>query len=319
MCKLLVAVGLELTAKTDLIFRNGFMRTAAAELTRFDKDGFGYSAYSAETGLYGERWLDVTKLWKKPEQFVVPSALLQLGDMIDMPRPPAAGYSCFGTSGKTLKSVVLHGRNSTNTISIQNTHPFVDAEATMALSHNGVITNAAKFAEKDQISTCDSESILNLYKNHNVKTEPANIDCLGILLEGWYAVAVHHADGVVDIFKEARSNLYVAHVPELGPKALVFATTENIIEAACEAAKFAKPVCHKVNAGVLTRFDADGTVMESIAFDYDEPTWGSRNDNYGYDWAMRQEHEDRRKAFVDATIERMHDDRKLKLLTGSGD
>jgi predicted glutamine amidotransferase len=263
MCKVMMISGVK---DSDKLWK--FMYAAAPHLTEDDPHGFGYAAVSATTGLFGQKWVN------PDDAFVVDrysdadkTMIANLGVSIEVPDRTKT-YAEFGTHGADIHTAVLHGRFSTNTISIENTHPFVigSGDTSTALIHNGVISNTHVL--KNITSTCDSECILNLYSDSAVATQPSEIQRVADMLSGWYACAVItklNGAWIMDIFKETASKLFVTWVNELN--AAVFCTTEEILYKTCKDAKMTYGTVFEVKADNLTRIECvTGKVIHQEAF-----------------------------------------------------
>lgn len=280
MCKLMIATGIELDLSTGSGYT--FVRAATAGLTEYETHGFGYAALGSKGQFFGERWLNVKQAWQNVK-ITVPNALKPIETALHGIQTVST-YSSYGTPDLTdVKTLMLHARTSTNTISIQNTHPFVDEG--VALIHNGMIQNASPKLMKT--STCDSEVILTMYNYYDVLKETRNIQFLTDDLIGWYAVGILSHTGILDVFKESQASLCAAHVPELGPKCIVFSTKPEHLIRACKAAGYAEPKTFDVKAGTMMRFNAfTGAPLTVTAFEIEE--WCSRAVTSRNSWAEEE-------------------------------
>lgn len=262
MCKIMTVIGIE-NGKEDKLKK--FVEAATPYLTASDSDGFGYVAVN-EQGMFGERWLDVDKAWELRQAKTLFEA--QIEEEMNGSVFFAESYNRFGDVVENLKgvtSICLHARMSTNSISMQNTHPFVLKDT--ALIHNGVISNSHMF--KNTLSTCDSEAILTQYLKLGVREDSFRVQQLSDSLTGYFACAVvTKIDNgwIVDVFKDSTAELVFAVIPELG-NAKVYCTEESILRLACLKAGFASPKVYLVKSGYLNRFDAvTGECLETVKF-----------------------------------------------------
>src|SRR5271165_3209655 len=128
-----------------------FISTVRNEVCRHaDQDGFGYAMLSKKGDIGGERTM-------RPLNFrplidpAGPKTTKELPIVLD-------ANNSFGKIDLTdAKSFIAHGRLSTNSISLLNTHPFTNGE--VALIHNGVVRDPSG-SLKNLVSTCDSEILL---------------------------------------------------------------------------------------------------------------------------------------------------------------
>lgn len=265
MCKIAAIIGIAPNIHKKL---SKFVAHLAADIVDSQQDGFGYAAYSKKDGLFGERWVQVEDIFSRRNMMDEDAARL---DREMMGTVKVSGeYNYFGKKFEGLygvTSIIMHGRTSTNAISMENTHPFVMQDT--ALIHNGVISNHADIPKT--LSTCDSEAILTRYLAADVVNDATQIEPAVTRLKGWFACAVlaKNKDGewVVDMFKDNSTPLFFAVIKELGG-AKVYATDEDNIFYACEKAKFKMPRVYRVSSNTLTRLDAvTGKVIEAVAFE----------------------------------------------------
>lgn len=128
-------------------------------------------------------------------------------------------------------AVIIHGRTATCGINIDNTHPFVIDN--FALIHNGIV-ESKKYV--NQVSTCDSELILQAFIDGGIKAVAEHI-------EGWYACMIieklPNNEHFLHVFKDTSTSLYVGSLDGQ----FVFATTIELIEG--------------IGAKVLAKFKGD--------------------------------------------------------------
>ncbi len=262
MCKIAVIPKI----KKGLEYRAWKLAEALTPLmSKNDDDGFGYMALGQE-GVFGQRWLNPEDAWKTPT-VMTPAADACLQTYGDAVAPLAVGNS-FGKSTERVFGLCLHARMATCGVGIGNTHPFMSDDGKTAIIHNGVISNSSIFELKQ--STCDSEAILISYRAHAVAESLANIHNAIAPLIGWYAVAAYAQDsrGVwfLDVFKDARSNLYGVWIEEL--EGLVFCTSLEMLQVACRKLKYKITRSFQVKDCVAIRHDArTGRVLETLDID----------------------------------------------------
>jgi len=249
MCKVMVMAGIP---EKNQAKSWKFVVASVPYMTENDKDGVGYAAVNRAGELFGERWLNPKDAFKVREESSAQDRVLK--QMLQGAVNIADTYNNFGNVSNEIAAITLHSRMATCGKGLQNTHPFVSGDT--SLIHNGVISNAHKLT--NITSTCDSETILNEYLDNEVNGIPERIQRVSDTLEGYYACAVLTRDSngkrILDIFKDARANLYVAHVPALGT--YVFCTSPKILLATGKAAKMRIGTIHEINPGYLMRFDA---------------------------------------------------------------
>ena len=252
-------------------------------MTAQDKDGFGYMTLG-ENGIFGERWLDVKKAWKgKPKiDKALYNALTIYGDSLVSPET----YNAFGIPSKRIFCIALHGRLSTNSVSIENTHPFVRDCEKNAIIHNGIISNTHEF-KADMKTTCDSETILIQVKKSKLAESPKAIQDVSDQLNGYFAVAslakTESGQWVLDVFKDSKASLYAVFVAEL--QSFVFCTDAKIVRDACRKIGFHALQSFQVSDNTLIRHNPmTGEVLARESFTESLPSpvtinYGAFNDS----------------------------------------
>lgn len=221
MCKLLAIVDIE---NEDLAIE--FSEASIKPMISRDNDGLGL-VMMGDQGLGVERWLKPDEF---PETGEVPEGLNKFKSLISV------GYNTAGTiSQKSIYALGVHSRMATSPKCLENVHPFV--REGLALIHNGIISNHSKFQK--EVSSCDSEALLSLYIDKNVKDNLGNVQQLCDEAIGSYAFMVFNPkEKSLTVVKDDKASLYLAHVPTVG---IVFCTTEEIIKASCGKLKIKQP------------------------------------------------------------------------------
>lgn len=233
-------------------------------------DGLGYTAVDTKGNLFGERWLYNKEAFEqRKEKFTKPKKIDKartlalkemLSEFMDMEdeseTEPVEKYGTFGNLNPEITAVTLHTRLASNTVNYSNVHPFVDLDKSVSVVHNGLIQNHEKV---DEIrSTCDSERILNQYIDHEINTNPADMQNFIDSLKGWFACGVFSKarDGkrILDIFKSG-GQLSAAYVKELDT--VVYSTQLQDIKMACKYLGFTiQSKTERVKDDMLLRLDA---------------------------------------------------------------
>jgi len=267
MCKVMMMAGITNETR-DAAWR--FIKEMAKEISPGNMDGCGYSAMSADGSIFGERWhinseAFVNRDLAPPISDFEGSLLETFRGAIKRKEAPVK-YSKFGSlQFDSMTAITLHTRFATSGKEFMNTHPFVVGNT--SLIHNGVISNAKTLEMKQ--STCDSETILNLYVKHQVANKPEAIQRVADKLQGYYACGVltkSKSNGLVlDVFKCDSANLTAAYVEELGT--MVFSTSVNDIKSVCTKLGFTVVHDFLFDKDTLLRLDAiDGSVIDCIKF-----------------------------------------------------
>lgn len=268
MCKLLLIPKVPTEKQEQL---KEFCLAARPFLTKHDSHGFGYMGIDNDDNLVAERWLNVKKALKyhKP----LPLGLSKLVDMSGKAlAKPEVMYNSFGPvndSMDNIKSICLHSRLSTNTIRLENTHPFVFSEDKLkeyALVHNGIVDETKLTL---RTSTCDSEGILNQYILDSVDEDIKNFAKTAKNLSGYYACGMYSkndAGWYLDIFKSSDARLIAAYIHELNT--IVFCTNIQILRDTCKQLKWNVSTCLNFKDNFIARYNVDtGLITDSSWFE----------------------------------------------------
>lgn len=221
MCKILAITNME-----KVIIDSKFIGAVQKEITGYgDKDGFGYAILDESGNIFGER--TATPKWFKP--------FISSPNNPNKPRIDALPLThkqsdCFGQQKSKAKSMIAHGRLSTNTVNLANTHPFVGED--IALIHNGVIQDAGKMLTRGiHLKTDnDSEIAFRYWQMGGMVDVEENVS-------GYYALAV--LDGYtkrLHVVKDSNARLHCAYCPTID--SFIFATTPEIIRGLCKKMKW---------------------------------------------------------------------------------
>jgi len=177
-----------------------------------ERDGFGY-AVQTDKGLFVERTV-------RPDSFK-PTRGRQ---SIALPFASPVSNS-VGTRGKPTGAIMFHGRTSTNTKSLLNTHPIVKHGWT--LIHNGVVSNHGR--KYDQFTSNDTEHLVEYLSNEGINGVASN-------LTGYYAVTAIDPQGRLHVIRDSTARLSVAFIESID--SFIFATRPDHIEEICREMKW---------------------------------------------------------------------------------
>jgi|ERR1035437_5823859 predicted glutamine amidotransferase len=194
MCKVII-----IPNASKLVDFDHFARYAA-EMLSCMPDGYGFVAQGVK-GQFGVRTLS-------------PMGYAQ---GIDVPAFCESNTESFGEVSPVTGPAMFHGRLSTNTIDLLNTHPIT--RDGWNLIHNGVVTN---HGPKYKMNTSnDSEHVLyNLIQG--------GINQVGLNLTGYYAGGAIEPNGLLHVFRDSIANLYYTYSEKL--ESPIFATNLELIE-----------------------------------------------------------------------------------------
>lgn len=270
MCKILVMTGIK-----DSDAALDFMKAAEPEMSNGNTDGIGYSAINSKNELFMEKWHKNFKFLSNRgitpevlEELKGPTAIMS--KYLNVPKLEVDYMSYGNITRDDLRTVTMHTRFATCGKTMENTHPFVYNET--SLIHNGIISNDLQLNNK-KISTCDSESALQVYLNKEVANNPQKGVYQSFLdeLRGYWAFGIlaksQEGTYMLDVIKGG-AGLYFAYVPELGDdNSIVFATTRQIILEAAKKCGFDVPKIEELVDNSLSRFNAlTGVLVDSQDF-----------------------------------------------------
>lgn len=269
MCKITILTGIENSSAAL-----EFMKAVEPEMSSGNTDGIGYSAINSKNELFMEKW-HYNKKFLRTDNIITDEVVEQLTPHFQAIskyfNPPVLSkdYMSYGNITRDdLKTVTMHTRFATCGKSMENTHPFIYNET--SLIHNGIINNDTQLNNK-KISTCDSESALQLYLSKNTAAGNKSVyqSFLDDLRGYWaFGILAKSQDGIymLDVIKGG-AQLYFATIPELGENCTVFATNENIIRSACKTLKFDTPKISNLVDNSLTKYNAlTGVIVDSMDF-----------------------------------------------------
>ena len=236
MCKLF---GITTTTKITRRQTDAIVRAVHRSFRITQRDGFGFTIQNPDGSRYTERYT-------QPGQFDgigrASAAKKRLPDALK----PAVKMDSTGTRDAAgCSSLIIHGRTSTNDITIRNTQPL--SKNGWTLAHNGVVEWSGKNYPLE--TTNDSEHLLNLFALGDWQKELGDV-------RGYAALLMLDNAGNFLAFKDARAPLHFAQVKN----GFIVATSPDDIIAACRYRKFKKPYVASVPDNVLLTFAPSGEV-----------------------------------------------------------
>ena len=260
MCKVLVIPAIKHTEATI-----NFIKAITPHMSVGNSDGLGYAAIDKDGNLFAERWFN------NKEAFTYKNTL---GEEIINNRfgRGVSGsfkqfdYSCYGDepSLNKIQAITLHTRFATCDKNLTNVHPFIKDDTSVI--HNGVISNHNDF--KLEVSTCDSESILQSYLKYNVG-DTKDVQSVSDELIGYYVAALFSRDSSgfrwLDLFNGNNTNLHVAFVVELDT--YVITTSSFDLDKAVKECGYTISTTFSFNDGWYYRIDPfSGDVIHKEQF-----------------------------------------------------
>jgi predicted glutamine amidotransferase len=257
-----------------------------------DKDGFGYVVNTIDGQIWGQKVVNPFKF--RP---------LDTGKTTTqrLPIVSVTSQESFGpVSHKDNVSLMAHGRMSTNTININNTHPFLNDD--VALCHNGVVSDPYKTVDKATLKTdCDTELLLRMWETGGVNDIQDNAS-------GYYAVIVLDKLSQLHLIRDDRATLFIAWSDTA--KSFLIATTVEIIEDIAKTMGWTIEAPESVLDNVYAVFSGNSVTytgaIEPLGY-LSEPSAKGSTDNYLY--RDYQDFRDEREKYLYAdTEEQLNDD-----------
>lgn len=186
MCKLL---GFSVSKKVSEEKLSEIIQTSR-DLLKDQKDGFGYA-------LSGGDIKGITSL------------RLTTGSLLGYNYPEAGEWENladqpYEARGKLSPCTggIFHGRISTNSLGVENTHPFVNDD--LALAHNGIVDYSGKKRAKKGV--CDSEDLFNTFTIGKGWKE------LSKYYTGYAGILILRSGGALTIYRDSTPNLHICLV-----------------------------------------------------------------------------------------------------------
>lgn len=235
MCKIFA-----ITDMSGIKLTNKLLEVIKTEVCKYDKDGFGYSVLNQDGTIGGERTIN-------PKQF---QALTPGSGETEVEKLPfiTKTYNKFGTiKPDSVKTLIAHGRLSTNNVDLPHTHPFVSEHE--ALIHNGVVQDVSGLVD-DLLETDNDSEVLFRYWQHG------GMEAVEEHVSGYYAFAVLNAKtGKLHIARDNRAMLHMAWCRTIN--SYIIATTKDIIHNVAKRMKWKIDAALEVNANTYVVFDGN--------------------------------------------------------------
>lgn len=241
MCKLFILSNVSKLTPKQL---SRILKSSSQIMGKTDKDGFGWAMLNGNS-FVGERCLEPEYFENRffnngtiPSQFKPIFETWEANAFGKLPR--AAEYS---------GGLIVHARISTNTISLTNTHPFVNSD--YALVHNGIVDNVGPAYE--QRTTCDSEHALE-------HLTTGGIDSMVGGISGYYAVgALNRKTGELLVVKDNIANLNACYVPSID--SMAFGTNADQLHQVLKSAELSHTKIKAVKDNVALVFNRKGELV----------------------------------------------------------
>lgn len=212
MCKVMM-----LTNATKIKNLQQVINKSAELITKSDDDGFGWLA-QGKNGNFGERTTLTNKFRTrlgKPRLFNKLKSL----PFIELT------YEFIGQESNINGGIMLHGRTSTNNVTLENTHPIT--KNGWSVIHNGVVSNTGE--TYTQATTNDTEHIAHYLSINGIKGVEDN-------LSGYYAVGAFNNDNEMHIIKDSIASLVMTYSSTID--SYIYATTDDLITSLCKQYKW---------------------------------------------------------------------------------
>jgi len=228
MCKILALSNLDKVKVTPKLIEA--MRDLVCKTS--DKDGFGFAVSSHQGNLWGDK-TTTPKTYSPYHKYELTISKLNL---------TINSRLKFGIPGNKNHALIAHGRYSTNTISIENTHPYVSKE--YALVHNGVVSDVNNRVEHLCETDNDTEVLLHLWEKNQIEAIAKNAS-------GYYALAILDRQGQLHVIRDSIAMLYLSYSRTID--SFIVATTEDILNSLSKEMRWSitKPELIKDNSYIV--------------------------------------------------------------------
>ena len=265
MCKIITLTNV---SKLNRESFNKLAHNSAKLLGKTEKDGFGFSVMTTD-GVYSQRYVNPSDV--KPS-LVIPKQLSFTNPIMNQ----------SGTFSTALNGgAFFHGRVSTNTKSLINTHPI--NKHGWSLIHNGVVTDHGP--KYDMITSNDTE--------HCLERLVQGIDQLEAHITGYYALVAFSPDNNLHIVKDNIATLYCTYVDVID--SLIFATTPDLIIDTCKFMEWSYDAVQKVIDNVYLVFNQSGELLSQTGIaprGYDDYSMSKSELSLGKQWNESQWQDD---------------------------
>lgn len=206
-----------------------------------DQDGFGYAVSDSSGAVFQYRTIETKRL-----------------DQIDKNKPfrLKGTKSLVSKSGScpkgNSKAGIFHGRMSTNTVSLENTHPFA-LKSGGALIHNGVVYDHGDIT--DLKTDCDTEILARYW-------DSGKLDDISQCVSGYAAIAVLD-DNKLHIARDNRATLFIAWSQKL--ETFIVATTIDILNKVSALLKADVSDINAIDDNTCMIFDGN-SLVETVTF-----------------------------------------------------
>ncbi len=241
MCKIFAITEMakvEVTPKLLEVIKN--------HVARHDNHGFGYAIVGNNGEIGGERSirvpsfrpmaLDTSSVSRSETCPIVQRTTNDFGDLMEALKSP--------------KSLIAHGRISTNKIGLAETHPFYNGDT--ALIHNGVVSDATGSVSHLLETENDTEILFRYWEENGMKAIEENV-------AGYYAVALLETDGRLHLARDNKASLHLTWVRTIN--SYMIATTPEIIKGVCKSMRWKHDSIAPVLDNCYAIFDGN-TIVE---------------------------------------------------------
>lgn len=206
-----------------------------------ERDGFGYAIWDKNSkSFFGERTADRTF-----------SSSFRDNPRIDFSfcDKPKKLQNSFGEFDfENVGPAIFHGRISTNSKNLNNTHPIVKHGT--ALVHNGVVTDHGP--KYETITTNDSEHVLERFVDNTFEQN----------LTGYYAFLAINKEGELTVCRDTIAQLYSSWVEQL--ETYIFSTNEDNIVNTCKALGVDYSTIMKVSDNTMLTFQGNTITSKRV-------------------------------------------------------
>lgn len=238
MCKIFAMTNMD-----KVTINEKFLKTVQRAVCRTDNSGFGYATLTQHGQLWGERTINPSSFQMRINK---PDTVTE--------KLPIISKQCDKFGSHTEKGNIAfigHGRLSTNSVSLPNTHPFVGDG--VALIHNGVVQDGGD-KKVDCVTDNDTEILFRYWLRGGMPEVEANVT-------GYYALAILDKHGKMHIVRDDRASLYISYCRTV--HSYIIATKPDIITEVAKKMKWTVDQPEAITPNTYTVFKGNNILSHT--------------------------------------------------------
>lgn len=221
------------------------------EITKTNRDGFGFAGITNENKYYGFKTVDYNIKYEPNNKDFIKAGAIKTDNFL-----------YFGDhSNQSELGMIFHGRTSTNKNGLKNAHPITINNTCVV--HNGVISTTENIKQ-----VLDTDSELLCYTINNKLKYKAALNEMKNKLEntisGYYAYFNLNKDGSVLVVKDDVASLYVTKIEE--QDFMMIGTNVNLIKTVCEKMEWVCGSIYELEVNKIFTIDPENKLTHLMDF-----------------------------------------------------